>query len=76
MPRRQSVAPGAGNTASSRRMNRFGLVLAHRAVRLRCRIVARCDVAPGDELTPDYFAQPVPERYRTGTEAARLRGRD
>jgi hypothetical protein len=39
-------------------------------------IVARDDIAPGCELTLDYFAQPVPDRYRAGAEAARLRGQN
>jgi pimeloyl-ACP methyl ester carboxylesterase len=34
---------------------------------------ARRDVEPGEELTLDYFDQPLPERYLAGPEAARLR---
>jgi hypothetical protein len=30
-------------------------------------------IAPGDELTLDYFAQPVPEAYLASPEAAALR---
>jgi SET domain-containing protein len=30
-------------------------------------------IAPGDELTLDYFAQPVPAAYLTSAEAATLR---
>ena len=30
-------------------------------------------IAPGDELTLDYFAQPVPAAYLTSAEAAALR---
>ncbi len=37
---------------------------------------ARRDVAPGEELTLDYFDQPSPEQYLAGPEAARLRATD
>jgi pimeloyl-ACP methyl ester carboxylesterase len=37
-------------------------------------LVARRDIAPEEELTLDYFDQPLPERYLAGPEAARLRG--
>jgi uncharacterized protein len=33
-------------------------------------------IAPGDELTLDYFAQPVPEAYLASAEAAALRASD
>lgn len=36
-------------------------------------LVARRDIAPGEELTLDYFDQAVPASYLAGPEAARLR---
>jgi hypothetical protein len=35
---------------------------------------ARRPIAPGTELTLDYFAQPVPNAYLASAEAGRLRG--
>lgn len=37
------------------------------------RLWARTSIAPGDELTIDYLAQPVPESYRRSAEARRIR---
>ncbi|MQA09691.1 MAG: SET domain-containing protein-lysine N-methyltransferase [Pseudonocardiaceae bacterium] len=38
------------------------------------RVLRACqDIAPGDELTIDYFAQPVPAAYLASAEAAVLR---
>ena len=39
------------------------------------RVMRACrPIAPGDELTLDYFAQPVPPAYLASAEAAALRG--
>jgi hypothetical protein len=37
------------------------------------RMVARLPIAPGDELTLDYFAQPCPPTYLASPEALALR---
>jgi hypothetical protein len=37
-------------------------------------MLARRTIEPGEELRLDYFAQPVPDRYLAGPEAARLGG--